>query len=1256
MKRKKKKKSSGKQTPAAPEYSVDEIISQFWDEYEETDFDLDGEDSDTEADGELPAVAEPALNENSVTEEESVTDDLLQWLEDAKSWSAPAEQEKGVSAEAAAEDVESAEDTSWSIHDILDEYRENELVEEIVTEEDRTGTDENIPAERPSPGETVSAKAEEESSAVWESFPETSLVSGIADIAEAVPREPKEEEPEEIEDLNFDLPYSIRDIMQEFWTSGETAEDASAAPEEPSAREETDWHKVEIGPESAPEEVLPEPEAKDEKLDFSWGALLWGKDEEAEPEAVTEEIPSSEETVAEEEDGGEPAAPAADSEEETSEPVPSASPDADSGDAVGKRPKRKVVEEFPDTPKPSDEPFVDTLDYAALFKMFAEEPAAPQEEPLEPEEEAERPDGKTDAEEFEDWLASSGMSPEEVLAAIEAPPSADDRKQPAAPEEKAPLLAEQSDEMDFRDILREFMMGDRHPIYGDVPGIGRQPGDTALEEAQESADSEDDAREEAATPRPRREYKVEEDFPLDLDEFMHDSRADRTPAADAKPASESADHDAGSLTGGMPAGYTGDAEDPSAEEVPEESTFRSRLRDILAGRRILPERKPDGKKARNEPKAYVGYEDYLPDEAAAKAEAGTAAEEQPDRTGGAHAAPDGGDLPDGIGGAAAASASEALAGDSLSDDDLLDYEADFPTFGQWILNELMNLWIRINGVGDRQSVATMEDEREDPGPEVNVASASRYYGSQVTMLRMRFQLGLALLAVLAYITLGFPVSGMLKTAKVASAVCLGLQLTILLLCLDVVTNALMNLMRGRFGADALALLACIVSSFDALVVAVGGFGTPHIPLCLFSSLAMIGLLFSSLLSARALRKSTRVPAIGKRAYCVTAEEGVRGGKDITLLKSIRPVSGFVRRAEEAPPDETLFNRFAFPALLAVLVLSLLTGLVKHSMRDFLYILSAMLSCTVPVTALAAFALPFFVGSQRIFSSGAAVAGWSGIHDIGCSRNLIVTDRDLFPEETISIETVRVFADESAERVIAYAGTMIAASGSGLGPCFSELMERNGCRMRQVEDFKWLAGGGLQGLIEGHVVLCGSSDLMQLMNVKIPYRLVDRTTVLLSIDGVLYGIFKIVYTGQPEIRSALQELIASNRHPIFAIRDFNITPDMLHEVFDVATDGYDFPPYGDRFRISEAQPSETSKVSAVVCREGLGPLTHLADTGRSMYVAVRLNLLITVLTAILGTLLVFFRLIGPGLLNAWLPFVLMIVDMILVTMITVFMRF
>ena len=876
-------------------------------------------------------------------------------------------------------------------------------------------------------------------------------------------------------------------------------------------------------------------------------------------------------------------------------------PQVPAGRASGRK-DREVREEFPDSPRPDgSEPFVDNLDYAAIFKMFADPKEAERFEEVKPD----APDDDSTAR-LLDRAAAPNPGPEK----------------PA--EEKVPLFAEENP--NFRDILREYMMGDQHPIYSDMPGIGKK--------AEPPAEKPDE-REEPPVPRRRREYQVVEDFPETSAKGREESQPETPAPAENR------------------------EEPPETEAKPEKERGLAGVRSFLSNLSIR--KTESGKRALNSPKAFARYEDYLPDEktalqeaqAAEQAEAEArkkAEQEEPgepehrSESAGAHLSGD------------AEEEAEKTEERNDPEDDELTYAGDFPSFGQWILNELMGFWIKLNGVGDRQSTATMQDDREDLGSEVNVANASRYYGSQVTMLRMRMQIGLAILAILAYLTLGFPVSGMLKTAKVAAGMCLALQLTVMLLCLDVVTNALVNLTRGRFGADVLAVIACLISSFDALSVASGAFGTPHIPLCLFSSLALMGILLADLLSARALRKSLRVPAIGKRAYCVTAEEGVRGGREITLLKSVRPTTGFVRRAEETPPDEMLFTKAAFIELLAVLVLSLLIGLVKHSMKDMLYILSAMLSCTVPVTALLAFALPFFIGSQRIFSSGAAVAGWSGIHDIGCSRNLIVTDRDLFPEETVAIETVRVFADESAERVISYAGTMIAASGSGLGPCFADLMEKNGCRMRTVEDFKWLSGGGLQGLIEGHSVLCGGSDLMQLMNVKVPYRLVDRTTVLLSIDGVLYGIFKINYTGLPEIRAALQELIASNRHPIFAIRDFIITPDMLHGVFDVSTDGYDFPPYGDRFRISEAKPSDLSQVSAVVCREGLGPLTHLADTGRSMYVAVRMNLILTALTAVLGTLLVFFRLIGPGVLNAWLPFVLMVLDAIFVMLISMFMRF
>ena len=234
--------------------------------------------------------------------------------------------------------------------------------------------------------------------------------------------------------------------------------------------------------------------------------------------------------------------------------------------------------------------------------------------------------------------------------------------------------------------------------------------------------------------------------------------------------------------------------------------------------------------------------------------------------------------------------------------------------------------------------------------------------------------------------------------------------------------------------------------------------------------------------------------------------------------------------------------------------------------------------------------------------------------------------------------------------------MIIASGCSMSKAFAEEMEQNKCTVQPMENFEYLSGGGMKGIIDGHVVLCGSSDLMRLMNVRIPFRLVDRTTVLLAIDGILYGIFAMNYEAQPHVRKALVDLMRSNRHPIFALRDFNITPEMLKSTFDIATDGYDFPPYVERFKITETQPSDSSRIAAVVGREGLATVTSMADTGKNMYSATRLNLLITVLSAVLGMLIVSVKMLTTGSIGLGFILMYMIVTAIPVFAVSVFMKF
>ena len=551
-----------------------------------------------------------------------------------------------------------------------------------------------------------------------------------------------------------------------------------------------------------------------------------------------------------------------------------------------------------------------------------------------------------------------------------------------------------------------------------------------------------------------------------------------------------------------------------------------------------------------------------------------------------------------------------------------------PSFGEYVLSIFASLFLRMKGSAGKVTGETMSDTEEDLGAEVTPAAAAKYYGSFVKPLRLRLRISCVLLFILCWISLQLPVPGMLKHLPVAAAACFALQSAIMLLALDVVTTAILNAVRLRIGADTLAVFTCLLTGADALIVALSDSAALHMPLCALSSLSVVGLLLASFFSVKGLRKAMRVPTIGRNFYSVTGEIKTEK-RELTLLKSQRSAAGFVRRAEEAPPDETASIKAAPVIALFALIFAVTVAAVTNSYSDFIYIYSALLAPTVPFAALSAFALPYFLGSVRVFKVGGAIAGWSGLCDIGASRNLIVTDRDLFPDGSVSLGDVRIFADEDANKVISYAGSMVTAIGSCAVSCFGKLLKDNNCRIKHVENFECLPGGGARGTIDGNTVLCGSTDLMRLMNVRIPYRLTDKTSVLLAINGTLYGIFSVNYEPLPQVRAALQALVRSNRHPVFAIRDFNVNPEMLHNTFDLATDGYDFPPYVERFGLSEPSTGKDSRIAAVICNEGLGPLTEVTDAGRRIYMAARINLLVNALSSVIGLMSVFIRFLSQG---------------------------
>lgn len=523
----------------------------------------------------------------------------------------------------------------------------------------------------------------------------------------------------------------------------------------------------------------------------------------------------------------------------------------------------------------------------------------------------------------------------------------------------------------------------------------------------------------------------------------------------------------------------------------------------------------------------------------------------------------------------------------------------------------------------KQSQVTLGEtsyESEDLGEEMQPDKAARFYDKHIAGLRLRTRIAFVLCVLMAYISYGLPVPGALADAGVKSAVCLTMMISVMFCGLDIITTGIMSIVRFKLHASALIAISCLLCMIDAFLSA-ASVSEKVVPFCVIPALTIAFTLLGSVMNARSNKIILNTAAASKHPYVVTAEAELSGG-DITLVKGRKPLDGIVRRTEEDGPDESVFGVLTPYFVVAALVLSIIAAVISKDFSSFAHILSGIFVCAAPIAMLITFPMPFFISIKSLIRSGSTIAGWSGLYDIGKAKHLIVTDGDLFPKGCVKISRTRVFAGMEPERIISFAGSIISASGSAMVHPFAELMRKAGGGLMPVEAFSVHESGGLTAMIDGEDVYCGNAAFMRLMGVVLPEKYVLNNGVYIAVAGVICGVFEMEYTASDAVKSALEELVGSDRHAIFAVRDFNITPSMLSVKFDMPTDGFDFPPYSERYAISGAEPSEASKPAALISREGLSALVSLADHGKMLFSRIRLSVMLSVVSAVVGMLVMF----------------------------------
>lgn len=478
-------------------------------------------------------------------------------------------------------------------------------------------------------------------------------------------------------------------------------------------------------------------------------------------------------------------------------------------------------------------------------------------------------------------------------------------------------------------------------------------------------------------------------------------------------------------------------------------------------------------------------------------------------------------------------------------------------------------------------------------------------------------LAMALLMLLQSTELKLP--ELLRDESIAGVAMLAMHLAVILLGIDVILSGFKELFTLRPGRDTLVMLANAAVLADCVMMPsfwVSPYGRPY---CAAAALSVAFSISGRRLTRQALRYGLRTTKAARVPTVICSESGLADEGPV-LVKRLGNYHGFVQRMRK-DPVESLYRVMTPVIVFAVVGLSVILYR-RNGEEALLHGVAGMLAASASVFASVCYGRPFKTAAKKLALFGSAAAGWSGAKEIGSAAGMVIRDEDIYPENTVSVSGMRVVSGGSVEKAIAYTGSLILASGSGLKKVFDALMLQYNASLCRPEDFQYGIEGGISASVGGERVMVGTLDYMQTCRISVPEELRAEGAVYTAVNRELTAVFYLEYRSLTPIGTALRSVIGSRLNPIFAFRNFTVNAEWLTEKFRLGRTQPELLPVGDRYKLSVDRASG-QPAAAVMTREGIGHYINIVRTARKLARSVRRSLFMLVLGTAGGLTLMFF---------------------------------
>lgn len=534
----------------------------------------------------------------------------------------------------------------------------------------------------------------------------------------------------------------------------------------------------------------------------------------------------------------------------------------------------------------------------------------------------------------------------------------------------------------------------------------------------------------------------------------------------------------------------------------------------------------------------------------------------------------------------------------------------------------------------RETAEEAEEPEEEPAHEEPEPDARRLlrrlsFGLQGKAVRSWCALGLSVFLVIfslaadAERSLPFGIGHSLTVAAGTAGL---IQVLVLLLSTETVLDGVLALLHGKPSAETVAVLANLLTVFQAIHTAKGKADTAVLPLCAVAAFAAASCQRGSVLIEQSMVRLLHAAGkTGSQDAIGCAYSDIR--KASLIRRSASGTTGFYRNLLRQDASDQLFSMVCTPALCAVFFLALVAAAVNR-FSGFFPCLSALICACCSFSALYAYGGAMKRVANGAAVSGAIVAGWGGASDLSGGDALVVEDRDLFPAGCVSFNGYRVLDTFDRKEAVACAASVMSAGKSGLSALFEDLAQSENISVPECTDFESFEGGGVGGMVGSRRVYCGSAAFMSLRGIRLPDHVNLKSGVFTVIDGRLAAVFAVNYTPVKPVQGALMTVLRMKVRMLFAMRDFNLTPALLHQRYNVELEGAVFLSDKESMRVTSNENGQ-APTAAILTREGLPAVSEAMLRGRHLVFVCRLASILAAVGAAAGVIFAFILLVSGG---------------------------